>query len=164
MLAESRPAVAAIALRVRASKSRGFVIAARGSSDHAALYAKYLFGIRNHMLVTLAAPSMFTSYAGAPDLEGQCVIGISQSGSSPDVLAVIEEASRQGLLTIAVTNDPESRLAQAAELRLLLGAGPEHSVPASKTYTASLLALALDRKSTRLNSSHHTTSRMPSSA
>jgi glucosamine--fructose-6-phosphate aminotransferase (isomerizing) len=143
MLAESRAAVAAIALRVRASKSRGFVIAARGSSDHAALYAKYLFGIRNHMLVTLAAPSMFTAYAGGPDLDGQCVIGISQSGSSPDVLAVIEEASRQGLVTIALTNDPESRLAQAAELRLPLGAGPERSVPASKTYTASLLALAL---------------------
>src|ERR1700693_889247 len=143
MLAESRAAVAAIAARVRGSKARGFVIAARGSSDHAALYAKYLFGIRNRMLVTLAAPSMFTSYGGAPNLEGQCVIGISQSGSAPDVLAVIEEASRQGLVTIALTNDPESRLAQAAELQLPLGAGPESSVPASKTYTASLLALAL---------------------
>ena len=143
MLAESRAAVAAIAARVRGSKSRGFVIAARGSSDHAALYAKYLFGIRNRMLVTLAAPSMFTSYGGAPNLEGQCVIGISQSGSAPDVLAVIEEASRQGRVTIAVTNDPGSRLAQAAELHLPLGAGPERSVPASKTYTASLLALAL---------------------
>ncbi|HXN77191.1 MAG TPA: SIS domain-containing protein [Candidatus Dormibacteraeota bacterium] len=143
MLAESRAAVAAIAARVRGSKARGFVIAARGSSDHAALYAKYLFGIRNRMMVTLAAPSMFTSYGRAPNLEGQCVIGISQSGSAPDVLAVIEEASRQGLVTIAVTNDPESRLAQAAELQLPLGAGPESSVPASKTYTASLLALAL---------------------
>jgi glutamine---fructose-6-phosphate transaminase (isomerizing) len=143
MLAESRAAVAAIAARVRGSKSRGFVIAARGSSDHAALYAKYLFGIRNRMLVTLAAPSMFTSYEVAPNLEGQCVIGISQSGSAPDVLAVIEEASRQGRVTIAVTNDPGSRLAQAAELHLPLGAGPERSVPASKTYTASLLALAL---------------------
>lgn len=143
MLAESRPAVAAIAARVRASKSRGFVIAARGSSDHAALYAKYLFGIRNHMMVTLAAPSMFTSYGGAPNLEGQCVIGISQSGSAPDVVAVIEEASRQGLVTIAMTNDPGSLLAKAAELHLPLAAGPERSVPASKTYTASLLALAL---------------------
>jgi glutamine---fructose-6-phosphate transaminase (isomerizing) len=143
MLAESRAAVAAIAARVRGSKSRGFVIAARGSSDHAALYAKYLFGIRNRMMVTLAAPSMFTSYGGAPNLEGQCVIGISQSGSAPDVLAVIEAASRQGLVTIAVTNEPGSRLAQAAELHLPLGAGPELSVPASKTYTASLLALAL---------------------
>src|SRR5216684_2805356 len=143
MLAESRAAVAAIAARVRDSKSRGFVIAARGSSDHAALYAKYLFGVRNRMMVTLAAPSMFTSYGGAPNLEGQCVIGISQSGLAPDVLAVIEEASRQGMVTIAMTNDPASRLAQAAELHLPLGAGPERSVPASKTYTASLLALAL---------------------
>jgi glucosamine--fructose-6-phosphate aminotransferase (isomerizing) len=143
MLAESRAAVASIAARVRASKSHGLVIAARGSSDHAALYAKYLFGARNHMMVTLAAPSLFTSYGRPPNLEGQCVIGISQSGSSPDVVAVIEEAARQGRLTIAVTNDPESPLAQAAELHLPLGAGPELSVPASKTYVASLLALAL---------------------
>src|SRR5260370_33575858 len=66
LLAESRAAVAAIATRVRGSKSRGFVIAARGSSDHAALYAKYLFGVRNRMMVTLAASSLFTSYGGAP--------------------------------------------------------------------------------------------------
>jgi glutamine---fructose-6-phosphate transaminase (isomerizing) len=143
MLAESRGVVASIASRVRASNARGFVVAARGSSDHAALYAKYLFGVRNHMMVTLAAPSLFTSYGKPPDLEGQCVIGISQSGSPPDIVAVIEEAVRQGLVTIAVTNDPESPLAGAAELHLPLGAGPELSVPASKTYLASLLALAL---------------------
>ena len=143
MLAESRAAVASIAARVRESKSHGLVIAGRGSSDHAALYAKYLFGARNQMMVTLAAPSLFTSYGRPPDLAGQCVIGISQSGSSPDVVAVIEEAARQGRLTIAVTNDPESRLARAAELHLSLGAGPELSIPASKTYIASLLALAL---------------------
>lgn len=143
MLAESRGVVVSIAARVRASNARGLVIAARGSSDHAALYAKYLFGARNHMMVTLAAPSLFTSYGKPPNLEGQCVIGISQSGSSPDVIAVIEEAGRQGLVTIAVTNDPESRLARAAELHLPLSTGPELSVPASKTYLASLLALAL---------------------
>lgn len=143
MLAESRGAVAAIASRIRQSSSRGFVIAARGSSDHAALYAKYLFGVRNQMMVSLAAPSLFTRYGSHPNLEGQCVIGISQSGSSPDVVAVIEEAARQGLVTIAVTNDPESRLAHAAELHLSLGAGLERSVPASKTYIASLLGLAL---------------------
>jgi glutamine---fructose-6-phosphate transaminase (isomerizing) len=135
--------VASIASRVRASNARGFVIAARGSSDHAALYAKYLFGVRNHMMVTLAAPSLFTIYGKPPDLEGQCVIGISQSGSSPDVVAVIEEAGRQGLVTIAVTNDIESPLVGAADLHLPLGAGPELSVPASKSYLASLLALAL---------------------
>jgi glucosamine--fructose-6-phosphate aminotransferase (isomerizing) len=143
MLAESRGAVTSIAARIRATKSRGVVIAARGSSDHAALYAKYLFGVRNHMMVALAAPSLFTSYGSPPNLDGQCVIGISQSGAAPDVIAVIEEASRQGMMTVAVTNEPESRLAHAAELLMPLGAGPERSVPASKTYMASLLALAL---------------------
>jgi glucosamine--fructose-6-phosphate aminotransferase (isomerizing) len=143
MLADSRAGIASIAARLRESKPRGFVIAARGSSDHAALYAKYLFGVRNHTMVALAAPSMFTSYHRPPNLEGQCVIGISQSGAAPDVIAVIEEAARQGVVTLAVTNDPDSRLAHAAELLLPLGAGPERSVPASKTYIASLLALAL---------------------
>jgi glucosamine--fructose-6-phosphate aminotransferase (isomerizing) len=143
MLADSRAAVTAIATRVRATGSRGFVIAARGSSDHAALYAKYLFGVRNQMMVSLAAPSLFTHYARPPRLDGQCVIGISQSGASPDVIAVIAEAKRQGALTVALTNDPGSSLAGMAELVMPLGAGPERSVPASKTYTASLLALAL---------------------
>jgi glucosamine--fructose-6-phosphate aminotransferase (isomerizing) len=143
MLAGSGASVASIAGRIRAANPRGFVIAARGSSDHAALYAKYLFGRRNRMLVSLAAPSLFTHYESPPRLEGQCVFGISQSGSAPDVLAVIKEAVRQGALTIAVTNDAASELAKAADLLIPLGAGAEQSVPASKTYTASLLALAM---------------------
>src|SRR6202521_4870048 len=143
MLASSGASIDAIAARIRGAKPHGLVVAARGSSDHAALYAKYLFGRRNRMLVSLAAPSLFTHYASPPGLEGQCVIGISQSGSSPDVIAVIEEANLQGALTVALTNDPESKLAKTAELVLALGAGAERSVPASKTYTASLLALAL---------------------
>jgi glucosamine--fructose-6-phosphate aminotransferase (isomerizing) len=143
MLVESRAAITSIAARLRESNPRGFVIAARGSSDHAALYAKYLFGVRNHRIVALAAPSMFTSYNRPPSLEGQCVIGISQSGAAPDVIAVIEEGARQGVVTLALTNNPDSLLAHAAELVLPLGAGPEQSVPASKTYIASLLALAL---------------------
>jgi glucosamine--fructose-6-phosphate aminotransferase (isomerizing) len=143
MLASGRAAIDKIGERIRAAKPRGFLIAARGSSDHAALYAKYLFGRRNRALVSLAAPSLFTHYSSPPRLEGQCVIGISQSGSSPDVIAVIEEAARQGALTLALTNEADSKLAAAAELVVPLGAGPERSVPASKTYTASLLALAL---------------------
>jgi glutamine---fructose-6-phosphate transaminase (isomerizing) len=143
MLAGGRATVDSIGARIRDATPRGFLIAARGSSDHAALYAKYLFGKRNRTLVSLAAPSLFTHYSSPPRLEGECVIGISQSGTSPDVIAVIEEAARQGALTIAVTNDADSNLAGAAELVLPLGAGLEQSVPASKTYTASLLALAL---------------------
>jgi len=143
LLGHGSAAAAAIASRVQEAAPRGFVIAARGSSDHAALYAKYLFGARNQYLVALAAPSLFTHYARPPRLESQCVIGISQSGESPDVVAVIEEARRQGALTLAITNDPGSKLAGAADLVLALEAGQEVSVPASKTYTASLLALAL---------------------
>jgi|SRR5579872_770718 len=132
-----------IAARIREVAPHGFVIAARGSSDHAALYAKYLFGVRNRAIVALAAPSLFTHYGSAPSFAGHCVIGISQSGASPDVIAVVEEANRQGALSIAITNQPESRLAKAAQLLLPLEAGEEWSVPASKTYTASLLALAI---------------------
>jgi glutamine---fructose-6-phosphate transaminase (isomerizing) len=129
--------------RIRQAAPRGFVIAARGSSDNAALYAKYLFGARNRTLIALAAPSLFTHYGRPPRLEGQAVIGISQSGESPDVIAVIEEARRQGCVTLAITNKTDSKLALAAKLVLPMEAGPELSVPASKTYTASLIALAL---------------------
>jgi glucosamine--fructose-6-phosphate aminotransferase (isomerizing) len=143
LLGQSRDAVAAIGARIHETGPRGYFIVARGSSDHAALYAKYLFGARNRAIVALAAPSLFTHYASAPRLDGQCVIGISQSGASPDVIAVIDEARRQGALTVAISNEAGSPLAKAAELVMPLDAGQERSVPASKTYTASLIALAL---------------------
>ena len=143
LLKESGPALNAIARAYAEQRPGGFVIAARGSSDHAADYGRYLFGMRQRALVSLAAPSMFTHYASPPRLEGQCVIGISQSGESPDVIAVVEEGARQGALTIAITNDPASPLAKAAKHVLPLLAGPELSVPASKTYLASVFALAL---------------------
>ncbi len=143
LIDQSHEAIDEIGARYREVRPRGFVIVARGSSDHAALYAKYLFGRRNRILVSLAAPSLFTRYASPPSLDGQCVIGISQSGAAPDVIAVMEEAVRQGAMTVAITNDADSKLARVAELVVPLHAGPETSVPASKTYTASLLALAL---------------------
>jgi len=143
LLASGRESAALIAARIRERGATGFTIAARGSSDHAALYAKYLFGARNRALVALAAPSLFTHYASPPHLIGQCVIGISQSGESPDVIAVLEEGRRQACVTVAITNVADSRLARTAELVLELDAGPEVSVPASKTYTASVLSMAL---------------------
>src|SRR6266581_982340 len=143
LIEHGAPVAAEIARRLHEASPRGIAIAARGSSDNAALYAKYLFGIRNRYLVALAAPSLFTHYAKPPRLDGQCVIGISQSGQSPDVVAVIEEARRQGCVTLAITNVADSKLARAAGLVLPLEAGPEVSVPASKTYTASVLAMAL---------------------
>jgi glucosamine--fructose-6-phosphate aminotransferase (isomerizing) len=164
LIDESRAAVEAIGARYRDVRPRGIVIVARGSSDHAALYAKYLFGRRNRALVALAAPSLFTRYSSPPSLEGQCVIGISQSGASPDVIAVIEEAARQGAMTVAITNDPVSKLAAAADRVLPLHAGAEKSVPASKTYTASLLALALISQAMEPDDAFgHALARVPSS-
>ncbi|MBO0703074.1 MAG: SIS domain-containing protein [Candidatus Dormibacteraeota bacterium] len=139
LLEPVRRAAAAIAERGPA----GFVIAARGTSDHAATYAKYLLEMRNHTVVSLAAPSAFSLYHEPPRVEQFCVIGISQSGASVDVCSVVEEARRQGALTLALTNNPASRLAAAADQVLPLSAGEERSVPASKTYTATLYLLAM---------------------
>jgi glucosamine--fructose-6-phosphate aminotransferase (isomerizing) len=119
------------------------LIAARGTSDNAARYAQYLFGIHNHMQVALATPSVFSMYRQPPDLSGALVIGISQSGQSPDIVSVISEGRRQGRPTLAITNFPDSPLAEAAEGHIQLNAGIEKATAATKTYTASLVALAL---------------------
>lgn len=143
LLDESSAAVAQAAQRIREFSPRGVFVAARGSSDHAAVYAQYLLGARNRLVVGLAAPSLFTLYSAPPDLSSHCLIAISQSGASPDVVAVVSAARGQGALTVALTNDAASPLAAAAELVIELHAGDERSVPASKSYTASLLAIAL---------------------
>lgn len=130
----------------RAIESRGvhsIFVAARGTSDNAALYGKYLWGSRNRLPVALAAPSLFTAYDTPPDLSGSLVVGVSQSGQSPDIVSVVAEGRRQGALTLAITNDPSSPLAQEAELVLDTATGPEQAVAATKTYTAQLLAIAL---------------------
>jgi glucosamine--fructose-6-phosphate aminotransferase (isomerizing) len=119
------------------------LIAARGTSDNAALYGKYIFGAINRLPVALAAPSLYTRYQAPPHLEGALVIGISQSGQSPDIVSVLQESRKQGTPTIAITNNLESPLAQVAEFKIGLGVGQEHSVAATKTYTAQLTALAL---------------------
>ena len=137
------PAVLAAARRIREARPEWIMIAARGTSDNAARYAQYLFGVRNGWGVALALPSLYTMYDVAPRLRRALTIGISQSGQSPDVVAVLDEARQQEGLTLAITNDPASPLAQAAELVIPLDAGAEHCVPATKTYTAELLALAM---------------------
>ena len=135
-------ALAAIAAEVRAPDIDAVVIAARGSSDHAAIYAQYAFGIRNRLAVALAAPSITSLYGVEPRLERALVVGISQSGASPDIVGVVEAARRQAAPTVAITNDPGSPLGTAAEHVLELRAGPELAVAATKTYTTSLLAIA----------------------
>jgi glucosamine--fructose-6-phosphate aminotransferase (isomerizing) len=127
-------------------RSRGIhwvLIAARGSSDHAALYAKYLWGSRNGLPVALAAPSLFTLYRTPPKIHGALVVGISQSGQSPDIVSVLAEARRQGAPTLAITNELASPLAREAEMVLDTCSGPERAIAATKTYTTQLLAIAL---------------------
>ncbi|NJD27165.1 MAG: SIS domain-containing protein [Chloroflexi bacterium] len=132
----------AVGRRVRDHGIESVVIAARGTSDHAAIYGQYLLGVRNRLSVGLAAPSVISLYDVEPRLERSLVIGISQSGASPDIVAVVAAARRQGAPTLAITNDPTSPLASAAEVTLALEAGPERAVAATKTYTTSLVALA----------------------
>jgi glutamine---fructose-6-phosphate transaminase (isomerizing) len=118
-------------------------IAARGTSDNAARYAQYLLGAYNRLQVALATPSLFSIYHRPPNLEGALVIGISQSGRSPDIIETVAEGSRQGRPTLAITNDLDSPLAQAAQYAIDLHTGVERAVAATKTYTSSLAALAL---------------------
>ncbi len=122
---------------------RYVVIAARGTSDNAARYGQYLLGAHNRLPVGLATPSLFSVYRQPPRLAGGLVIGISQSGQSTDIVAVLAEGQRQGVPTLAITNDPGSPLAARADYVLPLHAGEERSVAATKTYTAQLAALAL---------------------
>lgn len=119
------------------------VLAARGSSDHAAVAAKYLVEWATGTPVALAAPSLATLYRAPLKLRGAAVIGVSQSGRSPDVVEYLRASRRAGALAVAVTNDPGSPLARVAQETLLCHAGSERSVAATKTFTAQLAGLAL---------------------
>jgi glutamine---fructose-6-phosphate transaminase (isomerizing) len=143
LLNERRDDVRAAAARIRAFDPEWVVIAARGTSDNAARYAQYLLGAHNRLGVALAVPSLFTLYQTPPRLGRALTIGISQSGQSPDVVSVLVEARRQGGVTLAITNDPKSPLAQAADVTLQLSAGDERSIAATKTYTNQLLLIAM---------------------
>ncbi|MBL8055698.1 MAG: SIS domain-containing protein [Anaerolineales bacterium] len=142
VLTSQREVVRRAADAIRARDIRFVLLAARGTSDHAGVYAQYVWGARNGLPVALAAPSLFSIYGSAPRLADALVVGISQSGQSPDVVSVIAEGRRQGALTLAVTNDPASPLATTAEFVLDIHAGAERAVAATKTYTAELFSLA----------------------
>ena len=119
------------------------VLAARGTSDHAATLGKYVFGCELGVPAALAAPSIATLYKSRLRLKGAAVIGVSQSGRSPDIVEFLRQAARRGAITIGITNDPASPIARAARHCLFLEAGPERSVAATKTFTAELLCLYL---------------------
>ena len=143
LLSEQRASMTKLAARLRRRAIDSVVLAARGTSDHAALYAQYVLGTRHRLPVALAAPSVLSLYGRAPRFKRALVVGISQSGASPDVVGILEAGRAQGAPTIAITNDPGSALAKAADEVVDLGAGPEKAVAATKTYTAELTAVAL---------------------
>jgi glutamine---fructose-6-phosphate transaminase (isomerizing) len=143
LLEKSGPVFERIGQQLRRRRPAFVVIAARGSSDHAALYAQYLLGVRNGLSVALATPSAITLYGARPQMSKALVLGISQSGQSPDIVAVLDEARRQGAQTLAITNDGSSPLAGAAAEVIELHAGPELATAATKTYTTQLLAAGL---------------------
>lgn len=118
-------------------------LAARGTSDNAGRYANYLLGAQNGLPFALATPSLFTYYKRPPKLRNALVVGISQSGKSPDIVSVLEEGMRQGCPTLAITNDPQSPIAKYADFLLDIRAGAEKAVAATKTYTAELMSVAM---------------------
>jgi len=134
-------AIAEVAAEVARRRPRNVMFVARGTSDHAALYGAYLSEIRLGLPVASASPSAITLYGARPDFTDTLVIGVSQSGGSPDLTGVLSAARETGGLTLAVTNNPDSPLAQAAELSIDVAAGHERAVAATKSYTAELLAL-----------------------
>jgi len=133
--------VAGLAERLRRAPPRAVVTCARGSSDHAATFARYLIETRLGILTSSAAPSVSSVYETAPDLGGTLLLAISQSGASPDLLAMVKRARQAGACIVALVNAERSPLAQLADELLPLHAGPERAVAATKSYLASLAAI-----------------------
>ncbi|MEW1860785.1 SIS domain-containing protein [Streptomyces sp. NBC_00669] len=143
VLAEAAPQVRRTAHRIAARRPRFVLLSARGTSDHAALYAKYLIEVELGLPCGLTSMSTVTAYGATPHLEDVLLVSVSQSGGSPDLVATTRAARRAGAITLAVTNNPDSPLAEVAEFHLDMLAGPEKALPATKTYTAELLVLYL---------------------
>jgi glutamine---fructose-6-phosphate transaminase (isomerizing) len=128
---------------IREKKVPFIFLAARGSSDNAGRYANYLWGGRNRIPLALATPSLFSMYQTPPNLRDALVVGISQSGQSPDIVGILEEGRRQGCPTLAITNESNSPLAQTADFVFDIQTGPELAIAATKTYTSELTAIAM---------------------
>jgi len=143
LLEREGPGIRAIGARLRRRNPVAVLIAARGSSDNAAVYGKYVLESRLGVPIALAAPSVVTLLDGRLHLRRAVAIGISQSGQSTDVVAFLAAARAGGALTLAITNAARSPLARAAHETVLTHAGNERSVAATKTYLNQLIAMAL---------------------
>jgi glucosamine--fructose-6-phosphate aminotransferase (isomerizing) len=140
---EGWPQIRELGRTIAQRQPRFVVFVARGTSDHAALYAKYLVETCLSLPAGLASPSTMTVYDAHPKMEGVLLIAVSQSGSSADLIEPVARARAGGAITVAITNSPGSPLAGASEFHLDVLAGPERAVAATKTYTAQLLTLYL---------------------
>jgi glucosamine--fructose-6-phosphate aminotransferase (isomerizing) len=138
----SARALEELAVEIRRRDVTCIMLVARGSSDNAGVYAKYLFQAFNGIPVAMATPSLFTFHHRPPRLKDVLVLAISQSGRSEDIGEVVAEAVRQGALTAAITADPDSPLAARADKTLILKTGPEKAVAATKTFSSSLALVA----------------------
>ncbi len=143
LLASQRKNVERIAAEIKKRDIEYVFLAARGTSDNAGRYANYLLGAMNGLPLALATPSLFTYYKRPPKLKNALVIGVSQSGKSPDIVSVLEEGRKQGCQTLSITNEPNSPLAQASDFVLDIHAGAEKAVAATKTYTTELMSVAM---------------------
>jgi glucosamine--fructose-6-phosphate aminotransferase (isomerizing) len=121
----------------------GVLLIARGSSDNAAVYGRYVLEAALRRPVSMAAPSLWTRYGIEEDLRGYLAVGVSQSGRTPEIADTLERVRAAGAAAVAITNDPASPLAEAADLAIDLRVGPEEAVPATKTVTAQLAAFAI---------------------
>lgn len=143
LLKKQRTNIEKIADQIRSKHIESIYLAARGTSDNAGRYANYIWGAYNGLPMALAVPSLFTYYHKPPQIKNSLVVGISQSGQSPDIVSVLAEGKKQGNLTLAITNDIDSPLAQLADFVIDIEAGPELAVAATKTYTNELMAIAM---------------------
>jgi glucosamine--fructose-6-phosphate aminotransferase (isomerizing) len=132
--------VAAIAGRIRQAAPRIVIVCGRGSSGHVGVYFRYLIEARLGVIVSAAAPSVFTAYRRRPDMRNALFVVVSQSGRSPDLVMATEYARESGALTLAIVNDDASPVAASADLVLPIGAGPERAVAATKTVALSMQA------------------------
>jgi len=136
-------AAAKLGREVAKKRPKLIVLAARGTSDNAAQFGRYLLEISTGIPVSLAAPSLYTLYDAKINLKDAFIVAISQSGESTDTNLVLERGREQGALTVGITNEPASALAKLADHLLLVRAGRERSVAATKTYTGQLMSLYL---------------------
>lgn len=135
--------IAKLVKKIKEHNITNVYFVARGTSDHACIFAQYLYGVVLGMQCTLGTPSIFTQYSGNIKFNNTLVVGVSQSGRAEDVNSVLVSAKKQGMITVSITNNPDSLLAKTAEYHLYCNAGEEKSIAATKTFTSQMYLLAL---------------------